>query len=100
MPSITCGEARIQYEVHGPEQGYPVLLLAPGGMRSNMSFWRRTPFNPVLELGAEFRVIEMDQRNAGASRAPVSASDGWHSYVADHLALLDELGVARCHLLG
>jgi pimeloyl-ACP methyl ester carboxylesterase len=95
---MTRGEIRIQYEVHGT--GYPLLLLAPGGMRSGMAFWRRTPFNPVVELSAHFRVIEMDQRNAGASRAPVSATDGWHTYAADQLALLDELGVERCHLLG
>src|SRR5450432_2771045 len=98
MPSFTRGDIRIQYEVHGV--GYPVLLLAPGGMRSNMEFWQRTPFNPILELTRYFRVIAMDQRNAGASRAPVSGNDGWHSYTADHLALLDHLGIERCHLLG
>jgi len=98
MPSFTRGDIRIQYEIHGV--GYPVLLFAPGGMRSNMEFWQRTPFNPILELTRYFRVIAMDQRNAGASRAPVSASDGWHTYTADHLALLDELGIERCHLLG
>jgi pimeloyl-ACP methyl ester carboxylesterase len=42
----------------------------------------------------------MDQRNAGRSRGPVSASDGWRTYASDHLALLDHLGIARCHLLG
>jgi pimeloyl-ACP methyl ester carboxylesterase len=42
----------------------------------------------------------MDQRNAGASRGPVSAADGWHTYAEDQLALLDELGVDRCHVLG
>ncbi|HWZ92111.1 MAG TPA: alpha/beta hydrolase [Polyangiaceae bacterium] len=98
MPSFTRGEIRIQYEVHGA--GYPVLLFAPGGMRSAMEFWQRTPFDPVAELAGQFRVIAMDQRNAGASRAPVSAADGWHTYAGDHLALLDELGVERCHLLG
>jgi len=98
MPNFTRDGCRIQYEVHGV--GYPVLLLAPGGMRSNMEFWQRTPFNPILELTRYFRVIAMDQRNAGASRAPVSGNDGWHSYTADHLALLDHLGIERCHLLG
>jgi pimeloyl-ACP methyl ester carboxylesterase len=98
MPTFTRGEVRIQYEVHG--NGYPLLLLAPGGMRSSMVFWTRTPFNPVVELREHFRVIEMDQRNAGASRAPVSATDGWHTYTSDQLALLDELGVERCHVMG
>jgi pimeloyl-ACP methyl ester carboxylesterase len=42
----------------------------------------------------------MDQRNAGRSRAPVRADDGWHSYAADHLALMDHLGHQRFHTLG
>jgi pimeloyl-ACP methyl ester carboxylesterase len=42
----------------------------------------------------------MDQRNAGRSTAPVSASDGWHTYTADQLALLDHLGIERCHVAG
>jgi hypothetical protein len=43
----------------------------------------------------------MDQRNAGGrSRAPVTAQDGWHSYAADHIALLDHLRIDRCHLFG
>ena len=43
----------------------------------------------------------MDQRNAGGrSHAPITAQDGWHSYAADHIALLDHLGVEQCHLYG
>jgi pimeloyl-ACP methyl ester carboxylesterase len=42
----------------------------------------------------------MDQRNAGRSVAPITAQDSWHSYTSDHLALLDQLGVERCHVLG
>ena len=35
-----------------------------------------------------------------AGPLPVSAADGWSTYTGDHLALLDGLGVDRCHLLG
>jgi len=98
MPSFSRGPIRIAYEIQGA--GYPVLLLAPGGMRSNIGFWERTPFNPIVELREHFQVIAMDQRNAGGSRGPVQASDGWHTYAEDQLALLDELGVERCHLFG
>ena len=98
MPMFTRGQTRIHYEVHG--NGYPLLLLAPGGMRSAIDFWARAPFHPVTEFAGQFRVIAMDQRNAGHSTAPLSAEDGWHTYAEDQLALLDELGVERCHLHG
>jgi len=98
MPTLRRGDISIEYQVHGG--GYPLLLLAPGGMRSSASFWERAPFNPITEFARQYRVIAMDQRNAGGSRAPVSGADGWHSYAEDQLALLDELKVERCHLHG
>ncbi|HEY5374491.1 MAG TPA: alpha/beta hydrolase [Polyangiaceae bacterium] len=98
MPTFTRGATSIYYEEHGG--GYPLLVFAPGGMRSAIELLARSPYHPVKELSGEFRVITMDQRNAGASRAPIRAADGWHSYTDDHLALLDELKVERCHVLG
>jgi pimeloyl-ACP methyl ester carboxylesterase len=98
MPTLVDGDTTLYYEEHGT--GYPVLLLAPGGMRSSIAWWERAPFHPVRELSTQYRVIAMDQRNAGRSRAPVTATDGWHTYVADHVSLLDHLGIQRCHVLG
>ncbi|HEY1536784.1 MAG TPA: alpha/beta hydrolase [Polyangiaceae bacterium] len=98
MPTFTRGATSIYYEEHG--SGYPVLVFPPGGMQSRIELLVRSPYHPVQELAGEFRVITMDQRNAGGSRAPISADDGWHSYTDDHLALLDELKVERCHVLG
>ena len=58
------------------------------------------PIKPVPDF-AGYMVIVMDQRNAGGrSRAPITAHDSWHSYAADHIALLDHLRVDRCHLFG
>jgi pimeloyl-ACP methyl ester carboxylesterase len=88
----------IYYEVHG--EGFPLVLFAPGGVRSSIPFWSRAAYNPIHELSSDFRVIAIDQRNAGRSRAPIRASDGWHSYTEDHVALLDHLGIERAHLLG
>ncbi|HZO80623.1 MAG TPA: alpha/beta hydrolase [Candidatus Binataceae bacterium] len=98
MPIFERAGVSLYYEEYGA--GYPLLLFAPGGMRSSIEFWRRSPFDPTAELAADFRVIAMDQRNAGRSRAPLSATDGWETYAADHLALLDHLGVRRAHLMG
>ncbi len=94
----TADGADIYYEVHG--EGFPVLLIAPGGMRSAVSFWENTPWNPITDLQGDFQVIAMDQRNAGNSKGPVSGSHGWHTYTADQLALLDHLGVDRFHVAG
>ena len=98
MAMLVRGDVTLHYESFG--SGFPVLLFAPGGMRSSIDFWSRTPWNPIQELSSRYRVIAMDQRNAGSSRAPVAASDGWQTYTRDHLTLLDELGIERCHVLG
>lgn len=98
MPTFEQGEVELYYETHG--EGFPVLLIAPGGMRSAIEFWERTPWNPIDDLKDEFRVVAMDQRNAGRSRAPIAAGDGWQRYTSDQLALMDHLGIERFHVAG
>lgn len=98
MASFFRGEAELHFDVEG--DGYPVLLIAPGGMRSANDAWEPMPWNPRTALAATHRVIGMDQRNAGRSTAPVSGSDGWHTYLADQIALLDHLEIERCHVIG
>jgi pimeloyl-ACP methyl ester carboxylesterase len=101
MPSFEHHGARIYYEEFG--QGFPILTFAPAGLASVIGVWSQpsAPINPTIEFAANFRVIAMDQRNAGCqSRAPITAQDGWDTYTADHLALLDHLRIDRCHLYG
>jgi pimeloyl-ACP methyl ester carboxylesterase len=98
MPQFRENEVDIYFEEDG--EGFPLLLIAPGGMRSAVDFWERTPFNPIVEFRDRFRVIAMDQRNAGRSRAPISADDGWHVYTDDQLRLLDHLGADAFHVAG
>ena len=92
------GDVELYYEEHG--EGFPVLLIAPGGMLSAVSYWAGTPWNPIEQLAGDYRVIAMDQRNAGQSRAPITAADGWHVYTQDQLALMDHLKVDRFHVAG
>lgn len=101
MPTITHGNASIYYEDHG--KGFPILTFAPAGLLSTIAVWdsAMAPVKPVAEWSQDYRVIVMDQRNAGGrSHAPLTAQDGWHSFAADHLALLDHLKIERCHLFG
>ena len=101
MPTIEHKGATIYYEEYGT--GFPILTFAPAGVKSTIAVWSQpsAPINPITEFTDKFRVIAMDQRNAGGkSRAPITAKDGWHSYTADHIALLDHLKIDRCHLYG
>jgi pimeloyl-ACP methyl ester carboxylesterase len=101
MPSFQHRGATIYYEEFG--QGFPILTFAPAGLQSTIEVWSKpmAPIDPTTELARGFRVIAMDQRNAGGkSRAPITAQDGWPTYAGDHIALLDHLGIERCHLYG
>ena len=82
MPVLTTADGEIYYEVHG--SGFPLMIFAPGGLRSELAFWRHSPSNPsapavwmdpMAVLGEKYRVVAMDQRNAGRSRTGIFASE-------------------------
>jgi pimeloyl-ACP methyl ester carboxylesterase len=98
MPFYERAGARIYYEDQG--QGMPLLLLAPGAMQSTIDFWERAPFNPTKVYPGDFRVIAMDQRNAGQSVGPLETDDPWGMFAADQLGLLDHLGIDRFFVMG
>ncbi len=94
----SSGIVSLYYEESG--SGHPVLLIAPGGMRSTISAWENAPWHPVKQLSEKFRVIAMDQRNAGRSTGPITVDDGWETYRQDQLALMNHLGIGRFHVVG
>jgi pimeloyl-ACP methyl ester carboxylesterase len=105
MPVLKRDDAEIYFEEFG--SGYPVLLFAPGGLRSRIEMWHEPEGGPprpwndwTEELESRYRVVAMDQRNAGRSRGGIASDHGWHTYGADHLALMDHLGFSRFHTLG
>jgi pimeloyl-ACP methyl ester carboxylesterase len=100
MPTIKNKDATIYYEEYG--KGFPILCFAPAGVQSTIAVWSQpmAPIKPVTDF-AGYRVIVMDQRNAGGqSRAPMTSQDSWDSYTSDHIAVLDHLKVEKCHLYG
>ena len=94
------GPVRIHYEQTG--SGFPLLLIAGGGMNSRMSRLISAPFNPIEEFKGEYRCIASDLRNAndGQSFGPLEIERPWDSYTDDHLALMDHLGIEKFMVLG
>ena len=94
------GDVRIHYEETG--SGFPLLLIAGGGMNSRISRLISAPFNPIEEFNGEYRCIASDLRNAndGQSVGPLEIERPWDSYTDDHLGLMDHLGIEKFMVLG
>ena len=116
MPQLQRDSVLIDYAVHGPEQGEPLLLIMGLGMQRIA--WPVSLLDAFARQG--FRVISFDNRDIGLStrydahgeptlarvvarrllgrpmRLPYLLAD----LADDGVALLDHLGVARAHVLG
>ena len=92
MPIKTINGVEIYYETLG--QGEPVLLIPP-------NWWPCATWNVgvVPELSKRWRTIIYDGRGTGRSAKP---ADGYSvkQFAEDGIELLNQLGVARCHLVG
>ncbi len=86
----------IEYDVFGPDDGRPVLLLH--GFPDTAALWRNQ-VPPLVEAG--FRVITPDLRGFGRSDAPDAVEDySLLTSAYDVTAILDQLGVERAHVVG
>lgn len=101
MPFYERGDVRIRYEEAGT--GFPLLLIAGGGLNSNVSYYAgMAPFNAIEELRGQYRCIAPDLRNApgGESAGPLEIDRPWESHTDDQLGLMDHLGIDRFMVLG
>ena len=102
MSTYEKGDVRIRFEEAG--SGFPLLLIAGGGLNSTMSGFSGSlsPFNPIEQFKAEYRCIASDLRNAngGESTGPIEIERPWDSYTDDHLGLMDHLGIEKFMVLG
>ncbi|WP_159795037.1 alpha/beta fold hydrolase [Puerhibacterium puerhi] len=92
-------DTRIAYRVFGEgAPGAPAVVLVHGTALSQ-AIWRG--FGWVRELQADHRVVTLDLRGHGASDKPHD-EDAYDQalFVGDVLSVLDELGVARAHVVG
>src|SRR5437773_6259599 len=94
------GPVRVAYQEAGA--GFPLLLIAGGGLNSVMAGLPRSPFDPIEEFKGEYRCIFADLRNAnpGQSTGPLEIDRPWDAYTDDHLGLMDHLGIDKFMVLG
>ena len=94
------GSVRIRYDEAG--SGFPLLLIAGGGLNSVMAGLTTSPFNPIEEFKGEYRCIFADLRNAnpGQSSGPLEIDRPWDSFADDHLGLMDHLRIDKFMVLG
>ena len=94
------GAVRIHYEEAG--SGFPLLLIAGGGLNSTYAGLARGPFDAIAEFKGEYRCIMADLRNApaGQSTGPLEVERPWDSYTDDQLGLMDHLGIDRFMVMG
>jgi pimeloyl-ACP methyl ester carboxylesterase len=94
------GAVRIHFVEAG--SGFPLLLIAGGGLNSTISALARGPFDPIEEFKREYRCIAADLRNAngGQSTGPLDADRPWDAYTDDHLGLMDHLGIDKFMVMG
>jgi len=101
MPFYEKGDVRIHYEEAG--SGFPLLLIAGGGLNSTISFFTgNAPFNAIEEFKGEYRCIAADLRNAngGQSTGPLEIDRPWDAYADDHIGLMDHLGIKEFMVMG
>ncbi len=90
---------QLHYEVIGPSNGFPTLLLHGFASNSDLNWVQSGWVKRLLEM--ERRVILMDQRGHGQSAKPHSATPYDRGLMAaDCGRLLDHLGIGRFDCIG
>jgi aminoacrylate hydrolase len=86
--------AGLYYELHGPEDGPPLILSS--GLGGSASYW--APNLPAL--AEHFRVLIYDHRGTGRSDRALPEVVAVDDFADDILALMDALGINRAHMVG
>lgn len=93
MPYATVGAIDIYYEIHGPPEAPPLVLI--GGWASYRWIW----FRQVPTLKEKYRCIVFDNRGAGRSSKPDYPYT--MSMLADDVVgLMKALDIENAHILG
>ncbi len=82
----------LHYQISGPAQGVPLVILH--GLFGSADNWR----SHAKQWQEQRRVVAVDLRNHG--RSPHAKTMSYQAMAEDVIALLDQLGIERCDLLG
>jgi len=93
MPYATIGDIDIYYEIHGPPDAPPLVLI--GGWASYRWIW----FRQVPALKEKYKCIVFDNRGAGKSSKP-DIPYTMEMFAADTVGLMDALDIETAHVLG
>jgi len=101
LPHLETQGYRTWYETIG--SGPPVVMLSPGGFNAAAHNWRdfgRYRHLRIVEnLSTSYTCVVFDRREAGQSGGRVEHLS-WELYASQAKALIDTLGLGRCHLFG
>src|SRR2546422_8567959 len=94
------GRVRIHYQEVG--SGFPLLIIAGGGLNSTMAGLATHPFDPIKEFKGEYRCIASDLRNAnsGQSTGPLEIDRPRDAYTHAQIGLMDHLRIDKFMVMG
>ncbi len=93
MPYESVGDLDIYYEIHGPSDAPPLVLI--GGWAS----WNWIWFRQVPTFKEKYRCIIFDNRGAGRSSKP-DYQYSMEMFARDTVGLLDALQIESAHVMG
>jgi pimeloyl-ACP methyl ester carboxylesterase len=93
LPYATVGAIDIYYEIHGPPEAPPLVLI--GGWASYRWIW----FRQIPTFRERYRCIVFDNRGAGKSSKP-DYPYTIEMLAADTVGLMDALDIENAHILG
>lgn len=93
MPYVEINDIKMYYELHGPKEGTPLVLIE--GWGQSLWCW----FRQLPDFCQKHRVLVFDNRGAGKTSKPD------YPYTVDMLvndtkSLMDELGIDKAHIFG
>ena len=93
MPIATVNNNQLYYEIHG--EGEPAVCMGGWG-----TYCHKSGRGLARGLTDKYQVLVFDYRGIGQSKDDLNSPASMKLYAADLIALLDQLGWNKVHLIG